>query len=113
MDSESACPHWARMRRLWALRGKRLLRSALVSGAACTGFMNRNRTETFQHGGKSIPYPDRDAFAGRVFQPFHIIQVVVVKFLQQWFEGCLNCRKVCDPAGMLVHWPGHSDLDTK
>ena len=60
-----------------------------------------------------MPYPAGDVFAGRVFQAWDVIKVVVIQPIIDGLEGALDVAEVHDPAsgfhGIAADYEAHME----
>lgn len=62
--------------------------------------MHHDLAELRQRRLELLPDPDRKAFAGGVFQPFDIVEIVVVQAVVDRLEGGLDVAEIHDPSGL-------------
>ena len=75
---------------------------AAIDTATGAGLMDTNCTEFRQQGFELSPDPLGQHFAGRVFQAWDVIEVVVVEAFIERLENRLDLREVANPAGMGI-----------
>lgn len=58
-----------------------------------------------------IPYPTCQIFAGRVFETFHVVQVVVIELVMDRLEGGFDVGKVHYPPRLRPDQTCYVDFD--
>jgi hypothetical protein len=76
---------------------------SFVDATACTGFTNDNARQGWKSGLQSIPYPAGNVLAGRVFQAWNVVQIVVIQLFPQGKEGGFDVGEVHYPAGLCSY----------
>jgi hypothetical protein len=77
-----------------------VLTSAPVTAAGSAGFVDHNFTQFRQIRLEPLPNPQCELLAGRIFQPFDVVQVMVIQLIVDGPEGAFDVGKVHDPAGI-------------
>ena len=60
-----------------------------------------------------VPDPDRELFAGGVFQPRNIVKAAMIDFVEQRRECRFDIREIHHPARMRLRFAGHMDFHTE
>src|SRR5260221_6881963 len=76
---------------------RHLILPALVNAPSVAGLVDDPLDQTRQPRLKLPPNPARQGLAGRVFQPFDIVEVVVVQPLIDRLKNIFDSRKIHDP----------------
>ena len=69
-----------------------------INTARCAGFSYLDLAELMQRRLEFYPYPARDVLAGRILQSRNVVEVVMIKLVQNGFEAGFQSAKVHDPA---------------
>jgi hypothetical protein len=78
-----------------------VLSIACVHAARRARLVNDNFTERRQQRLESTPNPYRKLFAGRIFEPRHVVQTMVIDLRENRRECRFYVSEVHDPAGLL------------
>ena len=73
--------------------------------------MNHNLGKTGQLGGEFVPKPASHHLDGGVFQPWHIVQIAVVEFLDDRLHRGADEGMVVEPAGIGIHFAFDGNFD--
>ena len=58
---------------------------------------------------QSFPDPSREIFAGRVLEPFDVIEAMMIELVEQGLKGAPQFGEIHHPAGLLTN--GTTDVD--
>lgn len=72
--------------------------------------MNNDLAEQSQRRLEPAPDPDRELFAGRIFQSRDIVEAAMIDFIEHRREGLLDVREVHHPTGMRLRFAGDVDF---
>ena len=75
-----------------------------IDAAGGTGFRRNDLVQLRKCRLEMLPNPPSEVFACRILQSLNLVEVVVVKPVEQRFEGGLDVREIHDPAKMFIHW---------
>ncbi len=75
--------------------------------------MNADPGKLWQFRLQAIPYPYSKVFAGWVFKPVDVIQIVMIKLLVDRLENGFQFREIFDPARVWVDYSRNIDGDSK
>src|SRR5439155_2519308 len=83
----------------------------LILAPRFAGLVDRDRGERRERGFELLPEPPREILGGRVREPGHLVQVVVIELRPDRLHAVANQPVVEKPAGLRVHLPLDRDLD--
>jgi hypothetical protein len=101
---------WCLERREIAALRRRLHRPA-VDALGGAGFGNDHFFQQRQLRLELFPNPERDIFAGRIFQAGNFVEIIMIKLFPKWFEGVADVGVVHDPSEFFVARPFDRDFD--
>ena len=62
---------------------------------------------------QTVPYPARNVFAGRIFEPWDFIQIVVIELIVQRRERCFYIGEIEHPPRIDARLAAHIDAHVK
>ncbi len=85
--------------------------SPAIHAAGGAGFGNDDFREQRQTRFQVAPNPDRDVFAGGIFEPRNFVQIIMIETLHYGFERFADVGVIDQPAESRIHLAGHDDFD--
>jgi hypothetical protein len=86
---------------------------AVILASTGAGLVDSDSGKLWQKRFQLVPDPLGEDLAGRIFQAWDVIQVVVIKALIQRFEDRLDLGKVTNPASVRIYITGQMNTDLK
>src|SRR5690554_1087725 len=86
---------------------------AAPDGPGGTGLVHHHPAQSGQARLQPLPDPVRQALAGGVVQTLDLVEVPVVKLLEQGLEGGFDVGEIHHPAGVRGRLAGDMDLDAE
>ena len=84
-----------------------------ISTARSARLVHDDLVQCRQRRLEGIPDPDRQHFAGRVFQPGDLVEAAMIQLLEDWRERGFDLGEIHDPARIGSRFAAHMHFDPK